>query len=100
MKRDTSLNQFFTPTWAAELIVQHFYPDLSERDTVLEAGCGDGRFLMAVPEDVDAYGVEIDPTLIDEARHNTGREIIQGDFRKVDLPRRPTVVLGNPTKCG
>lgn len=95
MKR-ISLNQFFTPTWAAELLVQRHFSDLAHGDVVCEPSCGDGRFLMAIPEYVDAYGVEIDPVVAQAAARNSGREVIIGDFTRVALPRRPTVVVGNP----
>lgn len=92
----TDLCQFFTPTWAAELLVRRHFADLSERDTVAEPSCGDGRFLMAVPEHVEAYGVEIDPVMAARAVENSGREVIVGDFMTAELPRRPTVIIGNP----
>jgi len=90
------LNQFFTPAWAAEALVQRHFAGLSAKDTVIEPSCGDGRFLMAIPDDVDAYGVDLDPLMAARAARNSGREVITGDFCKVDLPRRPTVILGNP----
>lgn len=96
MQRNPELGQFFTPTWAAELIVQKFLPDLSANDCVVDPGAGDGRFLLAVPAGIDAYGVEIDPVVAKLAEQNTGRQIITGDFRTVALPRKPTVILGNP----
>lgn len=91
-----NLNQFFTPTWAAELLVRRHFGDLKASDTVLEPSCGDGRFLMAIPPEVDAFGVEIDPAMAERAARNSGRDVVTGDFRMVDLPRRPTVVIGNP----
>ena len=92
----SDLNQYFTPTWAAELLVRRHFADLGPHDTVLEPSCGDGRFLMAIPQDVDAFGVEIDPVQAQRAIANTGRQVIVGDFRTADIPRRPTVVVGNP----
>lgn len=50
-----------TPVFAAELIVEEFYPGLSEADAVLEPSCGFGAFLRAIPNAVPAIGVEIDP---------------------------------------
>lgn len=94
MKRQ--LGQYFTPAWAAELLVRRHFGELTSRDTVLEPACGDGRFLMAIPGSVDAYGVEIDPDHALAARTNSGREVIIGDFLQVQLPRRPTAVIGNP----
>lgn len=90
------IDQYFTPAWAAELIVARYFGDLSERDTVLEPSCGDGRFLMAIPHQVDAYGVEIDPVAAAAAVKNSGREVIVADFITAKLPRKPTVVIGNP----
>lgn len=95
-KLNASLGQFYTPAWAAELLVKRNFADLGQRDTVLEPSCGDGRFLMAVPAHVDAYGVEIDPRQAESARANSGRQVIVGDFTLVDIPRRPTAVIGNP----
>lgn len=91
-----ALNQYFTQSWAAELLVRRHFHDLNASDTVLEPSCGDGRFLMAIPRNVDAYGVEIDPVQASAAVENAGREVVVGDFLTVKLPRRPTVIIGNP----
>lgn len=91
-----SHDQHFTPAWAAEMLVQRYFPTLSAHDVVWEPTCGDGRFLLAVPGTVPAFGTELDPLQAEAARQNTGREVIVGDCLTVDLPRRPTAVLGNP----
>lgn len=96
MKRNTELSQYFTPTWAAELLVKNFFPELNANSRVIEPSCGDGRFLMALPREVQAIGVDIDPSLAEEARRNSGREIVTGDFQTIDLPFRPTAIIGNP----
>jgi adenine-specific DNA-methyltransferase len=90
------LDQYFTPTWAAELLIQRHFPTLCGRDLVLDPSCGDGRFLLAVPEQVPAFGVEIEPATAQHARANTGREIITGDFLSVTIDYRPTAIVGNP----
>lgn len=41
MNRD--LHQYFTPTFAAELLVQRHFADLGSKDCVVEPSCGDGR---------------------------------------------------------
>jgi site-specific DNA-methyltransferase (adenine-specific) len=82
--------------WAAERIVQHYYPNLNNRDTVFDIGTGQGRFLMALPDEVKAYGFELDHDLANEARANTGRQIIEGDFSTIDFPAKPTLFIGNP----
>lgn len=90
------LDQYFTPAWAAERIVQHFYPGLNQCDCVLEPSCGDGRFLMAVPKDVQAIGVEIDPVMAERARVNSGRQVVTGNFLSAKIDLAPTLILGNP----
>lgn len=73
MNRD--LNQFFTPAWAADLLVQRYFGDLQPSDNVLEPACGDGRFLMAIPPEVQAVGVEIDQAMAEAAIvHHVGKK--------------------------
>lgn len=96
MKYANKLDQYLTPGWAAQMLVQRFFPRLSSSDIVWEPTCGDGRFLLAVPDHVQAFGCEIDPRMAESARANTGREIIVGDCLTADLPYRPTAVIGNP----
>lgn len=88
--------QYFTPIWACERIIEHFYPNLGRNDMVCDPGCGDGRFLMSLPSDVPGYGIEIDPYWAQQARVNTRRQIITGDIREISLPHVPTLILGNP----
>jgi hypothetical protein len=76
--------------------VDEFWPNLSARDLVLEPSCGRGAFLKAIPRAVEAVGVEIDPELAAEAAAHTGRRVLCGDFRTIELDLRPTVILGNP----
>lgn len=96
MKRNTELSQYFTPMWAAELLVKRHFADLGPKDCVWEPSCGDGRFLMAIPREVDAFGTEIDPVMADRARVNSGREVITGSLVDCELLRRPTAIIGNP----
>lgn len=93
---DTSLNQFFTPFWAAEAIVNNYFPGLGSSDLVIEPTCGTGAFLSAIPQTVPAIGIEIDAELADKARNISGRKVITGDFRNVPIEVKPTLVLGNP----
>lgn len=90
------LGQYMTPEWAAEELVAHYFGDLTLCDRVLEPSCGTGAFLHAIPSHVPAIGVEIDPALAAIARSHTCREVVLGDFRTVDLPMRPTAIIGNP----
>lgn len=94
MKFTTS--NFYTPAWAAELLVNRYFSDLVTTDVVMEPTCGDGRFLQAVPGHIQAYGVEVDPVAAAQARENSGRTVITGDFLTVSLPKTPTKVVGNP----
>lgn len=93
---DKDKHQWFTPTWAAESLIAAHFPELGSDDVVVEPTCGTGTFLKAVPSEVKAFGVELDADLAEIARRDTGREIVTGDFVTVDLPARPTAVIGNP----
>lgn len=91
-----ALGQFMTPDWAAERLIEQYFGDLGSHDQVVEPTCGRGAFLRALPDRVPAIGVEIDPTLAAAAQASSGRRVIVGDFRMVDLPVVPTAVVGNP----
>lgn len=88
------MGQCMTPAWAAAAIVDGF--GLRANDVVLEPAAGLGAFLAAIPPAIAAVGVEIDPVLAREAQQRTGRRVIIGDFRTVDVDVQPTVLLGNP----
>ena len=96
MMLNSQRSQYMTPSWAAELIVRHFYPDLNSNHIVFEPTAGDGRFLMAIPDHVPAIGMEIDPDLATTAIRNSGRHVICGDILTTPLPCRPTHIIGNP----
>lgn len=96
MTLSRELHQFFTPAWASERLVELFFPHLGKDDIVLEPSCGDGSFLKAIPDEVPAIGVEIDPVIASQARANTGRLVIDGDYRTANIPEKPTVIIGNP----
>lgn len=93
--RNSLMHQWFTPEWAAEELIGEFFPNLGPADLVIEPSCGRGAFLKAVPAVIEAIGVELDPDLAEEARLNTGREILCGDFAEIDLPPASAIV-GNP----
>lgn len=90
------LCQWMTPFWVAERLLEAHFPPVSRSDYGLEPTCGSGAFLRALPGDVPAHGVEIDPVLAERAHRETGRPVIVGDVLRVDLPFRPTFVVGNP----
>lgn len=94
--RQKELGQYPTRVWVAEALVERHFPELGCNDFVIEPGCGPGAFLGAVPRNVPALGIDIDPVMADEARRNTGREVLVGDFRSMPLSVSPTVILGNP----
>jgi predicted RNA methylase len=89
------LGQWMTPDWMAEELVGTYFGGLSMFDTVIEPSCGQGAFLRAMPANVRAIGVEIDPELAAAAVATTGRQVIVGDFTAVDLPKA-TAIIGNP----
>jgi site-specific DNA-methyltransferase (adenine-specific) len=90
------LDQYPTPAWVAQALVNDHFSDLTAQDVVCDPTCGPGRFLQAVPEHVGAFGVEIDPRLAQQAHALTGRPVVTGDIRTADLPLQPTAFLGNP----
>lgn len=96
MTNTKKLGQYPTPVWVAEALVERHFGDLDSSDCVIEPGCGPGAFLSAIPEHVQAIGVEIDAMIAKEAAANTGRRILTGDFRSIQLDVQPTIVIGNP----
>jgi len=90
------LSQYPTPVWVAEALVERHFPELDRADVVVDPFCGPGAFLSAIPRKARAIGVEIDPCLAALARRNTGREVITGDFRHVQLNFTPTAFITNP----
>lgn len=90
------LGQYPTPQWVADALVERHFADLGRGDTVIEPSCGPGRFLQALPPEVAAVGVELDPQLAALAAQLTGRPIIHGDFTTVELDVEPTAIIGNP----
>jgi adenine-specific DNA-methyltransferase len=96
LKKD--LHQWFTPSWAAEQIIEQEFSWLPSGARVVEPSCGDAAFLCAMPEILDAYGVEIDPLAAARARAASGRPVILGDFLSVDLSHLGKVqaIIGNP----
>ncbi len=92
----TELDAYMTPTWAAQRLIEAYFSHLGAGDRVLEPSCGCGAFLAAIPQEVDAIGVEIDPGRALLAAHVSGRQVLTGDIRDVELPWAPTAVVGNP----
>lgn len=92
------LDQYFTPSWAAEGIVEQEFGWLKAGQRVLEPSCGDGAFLCALPGEVQAIGIEIDPVQAARARATSGRQVIVGDFLGVPADELGMfqAVLGNP----
>ena len=92
------LHQWFTPFWAAEAIIEQEFGWLRAGHRAVEPSCGDGAFLCAMPRDVEAIGVEIDPVQAARARRNSGREVLLGNFLELPLELFGSVqaVIGNP----
>lgn len=90
------LDQWFTAWWAAEEFVADALRDLGDVSAV-EPACGNGAFLAAIPKTCEAFGIEIDPAMVPAAIANSGREVLLGDFRTIDLTGRSVeLVIGNP----
>lgn len=90
------LGQWFTPRWAAELLAADALKGLGDVG-VIEPSCGDGAFLSAIPDHLDAVGVEIDPVVAARAQALTGRTIVVGDFATAEVAvRNLGLIVGNP----
>lgn len=96
--KQKKLGQFFTPVWAAELLFNETFTDLTANDIVWEPSCGTGNFLSAVPRHVSAVGTDIDADLAQAAAKNTNRPVYCGDFRYVQFTElsQITAIVGNP----
>lgn len=93
---DAALDQWFTPFWAAEELTADAMRGLG-RVSAIEPACGTGAFLTAIPHDCEAFGVDIDQRVVAAARANSGREVLIGDYRTIDLTGRAVqLVIGNP----
>lgn len=90
------LNQYDTPAWAARELWGAHFSDLRAGHAVLEPACGIGRMLGAVPPDVEAVGIEIDPVRAHKAHTETGRVVITGDALRVPFERTFDAAFGNP----
>jgi site-specific DNA-methyltransferase (adenine-specific) len=100
----SSLEQYLTPCWAAEALTELFLNHLSSTGVtpkrIIEPSCGKGAFLNAIPSDLMAYGIEIDPALATVARATTNRDVFTDDFLSSSIPdaddHRPDTLIGNP----
>jgi SAM-dependent methyltransferase len=91
------LEQWFTPSWVVEALLNRHFSDLTADDVVIDPGCGHGRWLRMLNHlfpATRAVGVEIDPRLAEKARAN-GCEVILGDFATVAIPIAPSALVGN-----
>src|SRR3546814_5726320 len=53
--------------------------------------------MSAIPQQLPSYCVDIDPSSAAVAKANSGRQVIIGDFRSIELPEQDvSVILGNP----
>lgn len=93
MSRQVELGQYMTPDWVSVELVDRYFP---REEGYIEPSCGRGSFLRAFSSAIPAVGVEIDPDMARVARESSGRSVIVGDFRAVDLSIRATAVVGNP----
>ena len=89
------LNQYLTPPWAANLLVDRYFANLTAGDYVFEPTCGEGAFLSCIEAHVPALGVELDPILADRARRYTGRDVVVADCLEFEPPKPVTAMIGN-----
>lgn len=92
----------FVPTAFETVIAMLKLAEVSNKDTVYDLGCGDGRFVVTAAQQFGARGVgiDIDPERIREARElakRTGAEdkvrFIEGDLFETDISEATVVTL-------
>jgi hypothetical protein len=85
--------RWFTPEWSCLAIIDRFFPGLSSKDLVCDAGTGKGAFLKAIPTEIPALGVEINETHSAIAEAETGRAPARPDLHHLPVtfvaPVRP-----------
>ena len=63
-------------------------------ESALELGCGTGRLLSALREEVPAVcGLELSPAMVAHARRSAATEVLPGDMTDFDLGRRFDLVF-------
>ena len=76
--------------------------EVTDKDTVYDLGCGDGRIVIAAASKYGArgVGVDINPIRIKESRRNAGKAgvsqkvtFIEQDFFKTDLSQATVVMI-------
>lgn len=69
-----------------------FLAEVNSNSSVLDVGCGNGRLLLGLPEDVDYIGIDFSTTLLEKATQNHPKAcFIEADITKEegwkDLPQ-------------
>lgn len=94
--RNAALGQWFTPVWAAGELIDLYFSDLPDGATYCDPTCGDGAFLKACPSRLQAIGCEIDPVMAQQAREQSGKLVITGDFPQAEISGPVDAFIGNP----
>lgn len=61
-----------------QLVIRNF--DMSQIDSVLDAGCGFGEFLELIDADIEKVGIDLDEDCLSQARN-----AVNGNFLKADI---------------
>jgi len=93
---DRALGHWPSPVYFGELLFESHFGHLPPGAIIVEPSAGEGNLLSIIPDRYHAVGVELSPQLAAQAAQRTGRRIIVGDFRNVELGLRPDAVFGNP----
>lgn len=85
-----------------ELLAAEPEPMLGPNDLLVDLGCGDGRWLLSGVErfNCSAFGIEIDPELVDRCRSQVAArglekqiQVQQGDVMSVDISAARLVIV-------
>lgn len=92
----------FVPTPHETVEIMLRLADVKKDDVVYDLGCGDGRIVIAAARKAGAraYGFDIDPAMVEEARENVSKAgldhlvtIVEKDIFELDLSRATVVTL-------
>lgn len=94
-KREYEMGQFFTPHDICKQMVE--LVSVQPADIVLDMGCGMGNFFNHLPNQFNAYGIDIDDSAVKVAKRlYPDANIEVNDMRFYDPNLTFDIILGNP----
>ncbi len=90
-------DEMFRADWLYDILLKVIKEVLGGEKpaSILEFGCGNGRFLKILKEELggEVWGVDISKKMVEEAVKRTGGRIVLGDMRWIRLGRRFDLIV-------